>query len=55
MDNQEGLSTNRAPIFDGSNYTLQKIRIEVYLQPLGMDVWKSLEYRYKFPKVTEES
>ena len=52
MDKQEGLSTNRAPCFDGSNYTFWRIRMEVYLQSLGMDIWKLVEQVYRFPKTT---
>ena len=51
MDKQEGLSTNRDLIFDDSNYTFWKIRMEFYLQSLGMDVWKSMEVEYEFLKM----
>ena len=52
MENQEGLSTNREPWFDGSNYTFWKIQMEVYLEYLGIDIWKSVDNGYKFPNVT---
>ena len=55
MDRQEVLSTNRAPRFDGSNYTFLKIRMEIYLQSLGMDVWKLVEDGYEFTKAADES
>ena len=55
MDKQEGLSSNRALVFYGSNYTFRKIRMEVYLQSLGMDVWKSIEEEYKIPNVPGDS
>ena len=50
MDKREGLSTNRAPRFDGSNYTFWRIRMEVYLQSLGVDIWQSVENGYNAPK-----
>ena len=40
MDKKEGISTKRELGFDGSNYTLWRIRMEVYLQSLRPDVWK---------------
>ena len=54
MDNQEGLYTNQAPRFDGSNYAFWKKWMEIYLQSLGMDVWKSVEDGYEFPKATTD-
>ena len=54
MDKQEGLSTNKASRFDGSNYAFLKIQLEFYLQSLGMDVWKSVEDGYEFLKATDE-
>ena len=42
MENKEVLSTNITPRFDGSNYTFYRIRMDVYLQSLGVDIWNSL-------------
>ena len=50
MDKKQGLSIKRAPSFDGSNYTLWRIRMEVYLHSLRPDVWKSVENGYVVPK-----
>ena len=52
MDKQEGFSTNRAPMFDVSNYTFWEILMGVYLKSLGMDIWKLVEDGYKFRKET---
>ena len=52
MDKREGLSTNIAPRFDCSNYTFWRIRMEVYLQSLGVNVWESVENDYNVPKTT---
>ena len=54
MDKQEGRPTNRAPRFDRSNYTFWKIRMEFYLHLFGMEIWKSIEYIYEYPKAVEE-
>ena len=54
MDKKEGLFTNRGPRFDGSNYPFWKIKMEVYLQSFGMDVWKLVEDGYEFPKDADE-
>ena len=55
MDKQEGLSTNRAPRFDGSNHTFWKIKMELYLQSLGMNIWKSVKDGLEFLKDVDES
>ena len=52
MDKHEGISTNREPRLDCLNYTFWRIRMEVYLQSLGVDVWKSIENGYDVPKTT---
>ena len=37
MDQQEGLSSNRYPLFDGTNYAFWSIRMRSYLMALGLD------------------
>lgn len=39
MDSEEGSSSNKVPLFDGSNYAFWNIRMEAYLSSLGFDVW----------------
>lgn len=39
MVSQEGLSSNKAPLFDGSNYDFWSITMEEYLSSLGFDIW----------------
>lgn len=34
------LSSNKVPLFYGSNYDFWNVRIEAYLMVLGFDVWK---------------
>ena len=31
------------PLFDGTNYTYWKVRIKVFLQALGKQVWQAVE------------
>ena len=35
----EGQSTNRPPLFNGSNYTYWKARIKIFIQALDYDMW----------------
>jgi hypothetical protein len=49
MDRQEGFSTNRAPLFDGSNYALWSIRMKHYLMALGFDIWSAVKNGYTTP------
>ena len=42
MDQQEGMSSNRAPLFKGDDYALWKIRMTSHLMALGFGVCKSL-------------
>ena len=49
MDRQEGLSINRALRFDGSNYTLWSMSLEVFLQSLGTYIWMAVVNVYKVP------
>lgn len=45
---QESFSSNKAPLFDGSNYVIWSVRMEAYLISLGFDVWKVVFDVYKF-------
>lgn len=47
---QGDLSSNKAPLFDGSNYAFQRVRMEAYLMVLRFDVWKSFMDYYKIPE-----
>ena len=37
------------PIFNGLNYGFWHVRIKVYLQAQGVDVWKAVVNRYNLP------
>jgi hypothetical protein len=49
MDHQEGMSSNKAPLFNGGGYALWKIRVKRFLLALGFDVWKSVVDGYTAP------
>jgi hypothetical protein len=49
MDEQEGLSSNKSPLFKGDDYSLWKIRMKRYMLSLGFDVWQSVENGYTAP------
>ena len=38
----EGQSTNRPPLFHGTNYTYWKVRMKIYIQANDYDAWKSI-------------
>ncbi|MBW4980903.1 DUF4219 domain-containing protein, partial [Marinobacter adhaerens] len=47
----EGISTNRAPLFDGTNFAFWKVRMRTYLISLGADIWDVVETGYVKPIV----
>ncbi|XP_057836135.2 uncharacterized protein LOC131046418 [Cryptomeria japonica] len=49
MNSHEGLATNRAPLFDGSNYAFLSVQMRAYLMSLGFDVWQSVVFGYTIP------
>jgi hypothetical protein len=40
MDQQEGMSNNKSPLFNGGGYALWKIRMKKLLLVLGFDIWQ---------------
>ena len=46
---KEGHSTQRPPLFDGSNYNYWKCRMRIYLQSIGHDLWNIVETQYQKP------
>ena len=46
MASLEGFSTNKTPLFTGTNYALRKIRIRTYIISLGIEVWAVVELGY---------
>jgi hypothetical protein len=49
MDQQEGMSNNKAPLFNGGGYALWKIRMKSFMLALGFDIWKSVVDGYTAP------
>ena len=47
MDQQEGLSTNRPPLFIGENYAYWSVRMKGHLMSLGWKVSTATEKEYK--------
>jgi hypothetical protein len=51
MSSHEGNSTNKAPLFNGTNFTFWKVRMRTYIMALGVDVWDVVETGYVNPVV----
>jgi hypothetical protein len=49
MDQQEGMSSNVAPLFKGNDYAFWIIRMRSYPMDLGCDVWLSVVNGYTEP------
>ena len=47
MDQQEGLATNKPPLFTCENYAYQSVRMKFYVMSLGWKVWVGTEKEYK--------
>ena len=47
MDQQEGLATNKPPLFIGENYAYWSMRINFHLMFLGWKVWEATKKEYK--------
>jgi hypothetical protein len=46
MSIHEGNSTNKAPLFNGTNFTFWKVRMRTYIMALGVDVWDVVDIGY---------
>ena len=44
-----GHSTQRPPLFDGSNYNYWKCRMKIYLQSINYELWNIVEAAYTKP------
>jgi hypothetical protein len=51
MSSHEGNSTNKAPMFNGTNFAFWKVRMRTYIMALGEDVWDVVEIGYVKPDV----
>ena len=50
MTSHDG-STNKAPIFNGTNFAFWMVRMRTYLMSQGVDVWEVVETGYTKPAV----
>jgi hypothetical protein len=51
MSSHEGNSTNKAPLFNGTNFSFWKVRMRTYIMSLGADVWDVVDIGYVKPVV----
>jgi hypothetical protein len=49
MSRHEGNSTNKAPLFNGTNFVVWKVRMRTYIMDLGADVWDVVDTGYVKP------
>src|SRR5436853_3509809 len=50
--NGEGQSTQRLPLFDGSNYNYWKCRMRIYLLSFSLEIWNVVDNAYTAPTTT---
>ena len=51
MTSYEGTSSNKVPLFDGTNFSFWKVRMRTCLMSLGDDVWDVADIGYVNPVV----
>jgi hypothetical protein len=51
MSSHEGNSTNKAPLFNGTNFAFWKVRMRTYIMALGAEVWDVVDTGYVKPVV----
>ena len=49
MDKKFEFTKHGLPLFDGNNYAFCSVRMKLFLQYQGVDVWKDLLNEYKNP------
>src|SRR3954464_974935 len=52
--NGEGQSTQKPPLFDGSNYNYWKFRMKIYLQSFNLEIWQIVMNAYTAPTTPVE-
>jgi hypothetical protein len=53
MSIHKGDSTNKAPLFNGTNFAFWKDRMRTYIMDLGVDVWDVVDTGYANPFVLD--
>ena len=51
MTRYEVISSNKVPLFDGTNFSFWKVRMRTYIMSLGVDVWDVVDTGYVKPVV----
>ena len=46
MTSYEGTSSNKVPLFDGTNFSFWKVIMRTYIMSLGVDVWDVVDTGY---------
>ena len=46
MTHYEGTSSNKVPLFDGTNFSFWKVRMRTYIMSLGAHVWDVVDTGY---------
>jgi len=49
MNSGEGFSSNKAPLFDGTNYSFWKLKMNMCLSALGYEIWEAIKNGYTAP------
>ena len=55
MTSYDGTSSNKVPLFDGTNFSFWKVRMRTYIMSLGADVWDVVDIYYVNPVVLSAS
>ena len=51
MDKKSDFTKHGLPLFDGHNYAFWSIRMKLFLQSQGIDVWQVVLNEYKAPEI----
>jgi hypothetical protein len=51
MDKKSDFTKHGLPMFDGHNYSFWSIRMKLFLQSQGVDVWQAVLNEYKTPTI----
>lgn len=51
MAQNEGASLTRAPLFDGTDYTFWKVKMEAFIHSLDIKIWEVVANKYTVPSV----
>jgi hypothetical protein len=49
MDKKSEFTKHGLPLFDGHNYVFWSIRMKLFLQTQGVDIWQAVLNEYKVP------